>query len=93
MADDYLKAHYAKYGSLDDVYYFDCTETLPALSFFDIRDQLDAGIDRTTAVEDVVDHYIDIGRQSVASLPGSSAVTLYACAQVRSAVATIRAWA
>jgi hypothetical protein len=60
MADDYLKAHYAKYGSLDDVYYFDCTETLPALSFFDIRDQLDAGIDRTTAVEDVVDHYIDI---------------------------------
>ncbi|WP_239640846.1 type IV secretory system conjugative DNA transfer family protein [Haloferax sulfurifontis] len=60
MADDYLRAHYAKYGSLDDVYYFDCTETLPALSFFDIRDQLDAGIDRTTAVEDVVDHYIDI---------------------------------
>ncbi len=60
MADDYLRAHYAKYGTLDDVYYFDCTETLPALSFFDIRDQLDAGIDRTTAVEDVVDHYIDI---------------------------------
>jgi len=60
MADDYLRAHYAKYGSLDDVYYFDCTETLPALSFFDIRDQLDAGVDRTTAVEDVVDHYIDI---------------------------------
>ncbi|REA03912.1 hypothetical protein DEQ92_12335 [Haloferax sp. Atlit-6N] len=60
MADDYLRAHYAKYGSLENVYYFDCTETLPALSFFDIRDQLDAGIDRTTAVEDVVDHYIEI---------------------------------
>ncbi|KAB1198968.1 TraM recognition domain-containing protein [Haloferax sp. MBLA0078] len=60
MADDYLRAHYARYGSLDDVYYFDCTKTLPALSFFDIRDQLDAGVDRTTAVEDIVDHYVDI---------------------------------
>ncbi|WP_416838726.1 ATP-binding protein [Haloferax sp. DFSO52] len=60
MADDYLRAHYARHGSLDDVYYFDCTESLPALSFFDIRDQLDSGVDRTTAVEDVVDHYVDI---------------------------------
>ncbi|KTG25155.1 TraM recognition domain-containing protein [Haloferax profundi] len=60
MAGDYLRAHYAKYGTLDNVYYFDCTEALPALSFFDIRDQLDAGIDRTTAVEDVIDHYVDI---------------------------------
>ncbi|QOS10739.1 uncharacterized protein HfgLR_02950 [Haloferax gibbonsii] len=60
MAADYLRAHYARHGSLENVYYFDCTETLPALSFFDIRDQLDAGIDRTTAVEDVVDHYVDI---------------------------------
>ncbi|MCO8268103.1 TraM recognition domain-containing protein [Haloferax sp. AB510] len=60
MAADYLRAHYARHGSLENVTYFDCTETLPALSFFDIRDQLDAGIDRTTAVEDVVDHYVDI---------------------------------
>ncbi|WP_233516831.1 hypothetical protein [Haloferax sp. Atlit-6N] len=60
MAADYLRAHYARHGSLENVSYFDCTETLPALSFFDIRDQLDAGIDRTTAVEDVVDHYIEI---------------------------------
>lgn len=60
---DYLRAHYAQYGSLRNVYYFDCAETLPAISFFDIRDQLADGIDRTAAVEDVVDHYLDILRQ------------------------------
>jgi len=60
MPVEYLRAHYAEYGDLDDVYYFDCTEVLPAISFFDIRDQLEDGIDRTTAVEDVVDHYIEI---------------------------------
>lgn len=60
MPVEYLKSHYAEYGSFEDVYYFDCTETLPALSFFDIRDQLDDGIDRTTAVEDITDHYIEI---------------------------------
>ena len=60
MADAYLRAHYARYGTLANVYYFDCAETLPALSFFDIRDQLAAGIDRTTAVEDLTDHYIEI---------------------------------
>ncbi|WP_224271074.1 hypothetical protein [Haloprofundus salinisoli] len=60
MPEEYLRAHYAKYGSLENVYYFDCAKVLPALSFFDIRDQLNAGIDRTTAVEDIVDHYIEI---------------------------------
>ena len=60
MPIEYLKAHYAEYGSLDNVYYFDCTEALPAISFFDIRDQLADGIDRTTAVEDVTDHYIEL---------------------------------
>ncbi|KTG11033.1 hypothetical protein AUR64_07665 [Haloprofundus marisrubri] len=60
MPVEYLRAHYAEYGTLENVYYFDCANVLPALSFFDIRDQLDAGIDRTTAVEDVVDHYIEI---------------------------------
>jgi DNA helicase HerA-like ATPase len=60
MPVEYLRAHYAEYGDLDDVYYFDCSEVLPAISFFDIRDQLADGIDRTTAVENVVDHYIEI---------------------------------
>ncbi|MCQ4334427.1 hypothetical protein KM295_13265 [Natronomonas sp. F2-12] len=60
MPIEYLRAHYEEYGSLDDVYYFDCTETLPATSFFDIREQLADGVDRTTAVEDVTDHYIEM---------------------------------
>ena len=60
MPIEYLRAHYALHGDLEDVYYFDCTELLPALSFFDIRDQLESGIDRSTVVEDVVDHYIEV---------------------------------
>jgi DNA helicase HerA-like ATPase len=62
MAIDYLRAHYAEYGTLENVRYFDCSEVLPAFSFFDIRDELDAGVPRTTAVEDTVDHYIEILR-------------------------------
>ncbi|ELZ39208.1 hypothetical protein C463_17353 [Halorubrum californiense DSM 19288] len=60
MAAAYLRAHYARYDTLEDVYYFDCTETLPALSVFDIRPQLAAGIDRATAVANLTDHYIEI---------------------------------
>jgi DNA helicase HerA-like ATPase len=62
MPEDYLRAHYAEHGELDDVYYFDCADTLPALSFFDIRPQLAAGIDRPSAVQNVVDHYIEVLR-------------------------------
>jgi DNA helicase HerA-like ATPase len=60
MAIDYMRAHYATHGHLDDVLYFDCADVLPALSFFDIRDELDAGVARQTAVEDTVDHYMEI---------------------------------
>ncbi|MFC6723678.1 hypothetical protein ACFQE1_04615 [Halobium palmae] len=60
MATDYLRAHYATYGHLDDVVYFDCATCLPAFSFFDVRDELAAGVPRTTAVEDTVDHYLEI---------------------------------
>lgn len=60
MPIEYLKAHYARYGDLENVYYFDCRETLPAISFFDIRDQLDDGIYRTTAIENIVDHYVEM---------------------------------
>ncbi|WP_231554228.1 ATP-binding protein [Halobellus rufus] len=60
MAIDYLRAHYATYGTLENVRYFDCAEILPAFSFFDIRDELAAGVPRTTAVEDTVDHYLEI---------------------------------
>ncbi|WP_205596730.1 ATP-binding protein [Halostella salina] len=60
MPETYMRAHKRRYGSLDDVYYFDCTKLLPAISFFDVRDQLAAGISRTTAVADVVDHHIEV---------------------------------
>jgi len=60
MATEYLRAHYATYGHADDVLYFDCANVLPAISFFDIRDELEAGVSRTTAVEDTVDHYIEM---------------------------------
>lgn len=62
MAREYMRAHYAEYGDLEDVVYFDCSETLPAFSVFDIRDEMDAGVARTTAVEDAVDHYIEMLR-------------------------------
>ena len=62
MPEDYLRARYAKHGDLNDIYYFDCAATLPALSFFDIRPQLDAGINRASAVQNVVDHYIELLR-------------------------------
>lgn len=60
MGIEYLRAHYATYGTLENVHYFNCANLLPAFSFFDIRDQLDADVPRTTAVEDTVDHYIEI---------------------------------
>lgn len=60
LPEEYLRAHYAEYGTLENVRYFDCAEVLPALSFFDIRSELEAGIDRASAVADVVDHYIEI---------------------------------
>lgn len=65
MVTSYLQAHFATYGTLDDVVYFDCAELLPAFGFFDIRDQLDAGISRATAVEKAVDHYIEILTQII----------------------------
>ena len=60
MPVEYLQAHYQRYGDLDNVYYFDCTATLPAISFFDIRDLLADSVDRSIAVEDITDHYIEI---------------------------------
>ncbi|WP_251329454.1 ATP-binding protein [Haloplanus pelagicus] len=60
MATDYLRAHYAAYGHLDNVRYFDCSEVLPAISFFDVRPDVEAGVPRATAVDDIVDHYIEI---------------------------------
>ncbi|QGA81969.1 TraG/TraD/VirD4 family enzyme, ATPase [Halomicrobium sp. LC1Hm] len=60
MPQEYLEAHYERFGTLENVLYFDCAQTLPALSFFDIRRDLEAGISRASAVEDRVDHYVEI---------------------------------
>ena len=57
---DLLRMHYARHETLDNVIYFDCSKVLPAFSFFDIRDELEAGVSRTTAVEDRVDHYLEM---------------------------------
>lgn len=60
MVRSYLRAHYATDGTLENVLYFDCSQVVPAFSFFDIRDDLDAGVTRTTAVEETADHYLEI---------------------------------
>ena len=82
MATTLLRAHYAAQGDLENVYYFDCREIVPALSFFDIRDALDAGVSRTTAVQDITDHYIELlraitGRDSFDSAVRSPDVIRY----------------
>ncbi|MFW5918308.1 MAG: hypothetical protein ACOCR0_02380, partial [Haloferacaceae archaeon] len=56
----YARTHFARYGGLDDVYYFDCTEFLPALPFLTIEPLLDAGLDREWAVNTVAEHYVDL---------------------------------
>ncbi|EJN56891.1 hypothetical protein HSB1_47080 [Halogranum salarium B-1] len=62
MAENYLHAHYAKYGTLEDVYYFNAPEMLPAVSFFDIRPALAAGRNRKDAVQDKVEHFHEVMR-------------------------------
>lgn len=55
MADAYERAHYKRYGTLDDVYRFDAAERLPAMPFFDVVRHQEAGLPRQQAVEDVTD--------------------------------------
>ena len=62
MCENYLRCHYEQFGDLADVYHFQVPETIPAVSFFDIRPALAAGRDRTAAIQDKVDHFHDILR-------------------------------
>jgi hypothetical protein len=59
-SEEYLRTHYAKYGDLDNVIYFDLSRTLPALSFFDIEPLLEAGISREEARSRKAGHYEEI---------------------------------
>lgn len=62
MTQNYLRCHYEKFGDLEYVYHFRVPETLPAVSFFDIRPALEAGQNREDAVQDKVDHFHEILR-------------------------------
>ncbi|WP_227375257.1 ATP-binding protein [Haladaptatus halobius] len=59
-AEEFLRAYYATFGNLDDVMYFDFTEILPALTFFDIESLLAAGIPREEARSRKAGHYEEI---------------------------------
>ncbi|WP_227357548.1 hypothetical protein [Haladaptatus salinisoli] len=62
MVENYLKAHYTKFGTLDNVYHFDAPDMLPAFSFFDIRPKLAMGRRREDAIQDIVEHFHEVMR-------------------------------
>lgn len=59
---EYLQAHYAHHGHLENVYYVDCADVLPAISLPDVRPLVDAGFSRRAATENVAEHYTEILR-------------------------------
>jgi hypothetical protein len=59
-AEEYLRIHFATYGTLDDVLYFDLSRVLPALSVFDVEPLLEAGIPREEARSRKAGHYEEI---------------------------------
>ncbi|MFB6191995.1 MAG: ATP-binding protein [Haloarculaceae archaeon] len=75
MADDYERAHYAEYGTLEDVYRFDASEVVPATPFFDVTRQQESGVPRSQAVEDVADHTQELLRAIMGPEAYDSAVS------------------
>ena len=75
MADDYVRSHYAVYGSLENVYRFDAARRVPAEPFFDVTRQQESGIPRSQAVEDVADHTEELLRAIMGDEQFDSAVT------------------
>jgi len=65
MPEEYLRSHYEQYGSLDDVLYFDLAKAVPALEILDIRDEVEAEVPRSVAVEDTVGHVEEVLKQLV----------------------------
>lgn len=62
MCREYLQAHYEQFGDLDDVYYFELPDVLPAIPFFDLRPALADGRDRATAIQDRIEHFREVMR-------------------------------
>lgn len=63
MADEYKKAHFKKFGNLDDVLHVPvpgANDEVLAFPYFDIRPQLAAGVSRTVAVQEKVDRYNEL---------------------------------
>lgn len=60
MGEALCRLLYARDEPVKDFYYFECSEFLPAISFFDIEEQLATATDRNTVIQDVVDHYVEI---------------------------------
>ncbi len=62
MAENYLRAHYARFGDLEDVYHLSVPDVVPAIPFFDVRPGLAAGRDRATVVQETVEHFRELLR-------------------------------
>jgi len=63
MASEYKRAHFHRFGDLDDIVHLPVpgpNGELPAFPFFDIRPQLAAGISREAAVQEKVDRYNEL---------------------------------
>jgi len=63
MASEYKRAHFHRFGNLDDIVHLPVpgpNGELPAFPFFDIRPQLAAGISREAAVQEKVDRYNEL---------------------------------
>ena len=63
MATEYKRAHFHRFGSLDDIVHLPVpgpNGELPAFPFFDIRPQLAAGVSREAAVQEKIDRYNEL---------------------------------
>ncbi|MDS0261977.1 hypothetical protein NDI56_21450 [Haloarcula sp. S1CR25-12] len=63
MSEEYKRAHFHKFGSLDNVIHLPVPgpeEEVLAFPYFDIRPQLAAGVSRTVAVQEKIDRYNEL---------------------------------
>ncbi|MDR5657618.1 hypothetical protein RH831_10560 [Halodesulfurarchaeum sp. HSR-GB] len=60
MCPSYLRAHFAQFGTLQDVHYFKAPENIPAIPFFDIRPLIAGRMDREDAIQHKVDHFHEV---------------------------------